>query len=105
MPTRTAQADSSARTGALSRIGQRRQVVIPKEVFDALALAEGDFTEVTAENSRVAMKPRKPWNSLRQGRPGHGPRSSMTWACELTEDAERDLRGLPKGIQKPGIIY
>jgi AbrB family looped-hinge helix DNA binding protein len=60
MPTRTAQADSSARTGALSRIGQRRQVVIPKEVFDALALAEGDFTEVTAENSRVAMKPRKP---------------------------------------------
>lgn len=24
----------------------------------------------------------------------------MTWACELTEDAERDLRGLPKGIQK-----
>jgi hypothetical protein len=29
----------------------------------------------------------------------------MTWACELTEDAERDLRGLPKGIQKPGIIY
>ena len=24
----------------------------------------------------------------------------MTWACELTEDAERDLRGLPKSIQK-----
>jgi hypothetical protein len=24
----------------------------------------------------------------------------MTWACELTEDAERDLRSLPKGIQK-----
>ena len=24
----------------------------------------------------------------------------MTWACELTEDAERDLCGLPKRIQK-----
>lgn len=24
----------------------------------------------------------------------------MAWAFELTEDAERDLRGLPKGIQK-----
>jgi AbrB family looped-hinge helix DNA binding protein len=35
----------------------RRQVVIPKKVFDALALAEGDLMEVTAENGRVAMKP------------------------------------------------
>lgn len=24
----------------------------------------------------------------------------MAWAFELTEDAERDLRGLPKGIRK-----
>jgi mRNA-degrading endonuclease RelE of RelBE toxin-antitoxin system len=24
----------------------------------------------------------------------------MSWACELTEDAERDLRELPKAIQK-----
>jgi AbrB family looped-hinge helix DNA binding protein len=57
MPSRTIQAERSAPTGAVSRIGQRRQVVIPKRVFDALALAEGDFVEVTAENGRVAMKP------------------------------------------------
>jgi len=44
----------------VSRIGQRRQVVIPKKVFDALALAEGDFMEVTVENGRVAMRPKKP---------------------------------------------
>jgi len=43
----------------VSRIGQRRQVVIPKKVFDALALAEGDFMEVTVENGRVAMRPKK----------------------------------------------
>ena len=24
----------------------------------------------------------------------------MTWACELTDDAERDLRGLPKSVQR-----
>jgi hypothetical protein len=24
----------------------------------------------------------------------------MNWACKLTADAERDLRGLPKAIQK-----
>jgi mRNA-degrading endonuclease RelE of RelBE toxin-antitoxin system len=24
----------------------------------------------------------------------------MSWACRLTADAERDLRGLPKAIQK-----
>ena len=24
----------------------------------------------------------------------------MSWACELTEDAERDLRNLPKAVQK-----
>ena len=46
----------ATKTTVVSRIGQRRQVVIPKEVFEALNLAEGDFLEVTAENGRVAMK-------------------------------------------------
>src|ERR1035438_1907113 len=60
MPSRTIQAERTAPTSAVSRIGQRRQVVIPKKIFDALALAEGDFMEVTAENGRVAMQPTKP---------------------------------------------
>jgi AbrB family looped-hinge helix DNA binding protein len=45
--------------GAISRIGQRRQVVIPKSIFDALRLREGDFVEVTARGGLVSMKPKK----------------------------------------------
>ena len=59
MPSRNIQAERTARTSGVSRIGQRRQVVIPKKVFDALALAEGDFMEVTAENGRVDMTLKK----------------------------------------------
>ena len=44
---------------SLSRIGQRRQVVIPKVIFEALQLQEGDFMEVTANAGRVFMKPKK----------------------------------------------
>jgi len=43
----------------VSRIGQRRQVVIPKRVFDALKLRAGDFVEVSAENGRLQMRPKK----------------------------------------------
>ena len=46
-------------TVPLTRIGQRRQIVIPKKIFDELALAAGDFMEVTAKHGRVAMKPKK----------------------------------------------
>jgi AbrB family looped-hinge helix DNA binding protein len=59
MPTKTLQQKRPAKAMVVSRIGQRRQIVIPKEVFDALHLAEGDFMEVTAENGRVAMKRKK----------------------------------------------
>jgi AbrB family looped-hinge helix DNA binding protein len=44
---------------AISRIGQRRQVVIPKAVFDAMQLREGDFLEVTVERGRLAMQPKR----------------------------------------------
>ena len=47
----------SAKETAVSRIGQHRQVVIPKGIFDELHLREGDLMEVTAERGRVAMKP------------------------------------------------
>jgi bifunctional DNA-binding transcriptional regulator/antitoxin component of YhaV-PrlF toxin-antitoxin module len=58
MPSRTAQAENPARTSGVSRIGQRRQVVIPKQISDALALA-GGFHGGTAENGCVTMKPKK----------------------------------------------
>jgi AbrB family looped-hinge helix DNA binding protein len=42
-----------------SRIGQRRQVVIPKRVFDALKLREGDYMEVTTQEGRIHMRPKR----------------------------------------------
>ncbi|MBI3698198.1 MAG: AbrB/MazE/SpoVT family DNA-binding domain-containing protein [Acidobacteria bacterium] len=50
---------SSEQAATVSRIGQRRQVVIPKRVFEALRLREGDFVEVTADGGRLLMKPKK----------------------------------------------
>ena len=50
---------SASSTAAVSRIGQRRQVVIPKAVFEALRLQEGDFVEVTVERGRLAMQPKR----------------------------------------------
>ena len=49
----------SACASAVSRIGQRRQVVIPKAVFDALQLQEGDFLEMSIEHARLAIRPKR----------------------------------------------
>src|SRR5215470_15305410 len=43
----------------IGKIGQRRQVVIPKEIFDALGLQTGDFVEVTQVKRTVVIKPKK----------------------------------------------
>ena len=59
MANRTIDVPKSNATATLSRIGQRRQVVIPKKIFDALGLKEGDLVEVTSVGGRVSMKPRK----------------------------------------------
>jgi AbrB family looped-hinge helix DNA binding protein len=56
MPNRTAE---RARPAGISRIGRRRQVVIPKVVLDQLQLRAGDLVEVTARGGRVSLKPRK----------------------------------------------
>jgi len=57
MSSRTAHLEPPSH--AVSRIGQRRQVVIPKVIFEALQLQEGDFMEVTAKAGQVFMKPKK----------------------------------------------
>jgi AbrB family looped-hinge helix DNA binding protein len=59
MPNRDIQVQGAGAPAALSRIGQRRQVVIPKKVFDAMRLRAGDFMEVTVDSGRVSMKPKK----------------------------------------------
>ena len=43
----------------LSRIGQRRQIVIPKAIFEELRLQTGDLLEVTAKAGRVHMEPKR----------------------------------------------
>lgn len=44
---------------AISKLGQRRQVVIPREVCEELGLQEGDFVEVKAKKGAVVIKPKK----------------------------------------------
>ncbi|PYV41361.1 MAG: hypothetical protein DMG06_17370 [Acidobacteria bacterium] len=44
---------------AISRLGQRRQVVIPKEICRSLGLEEGDFVEVNSARGTVIIKPKK----------------------------------------------
>lgn len=39
--------DNAGETMTLSKIGQRRQVTIPKIIFDEMKFQEGDFVEVT----------------------------------------------------------
>jgi len=50
---------NSGISAAVSRIGQRRQVVIPKRVYDALHLQEGDFLEMTVDRGRLAIRPKR----------------------------------------------
>ncbi|HEY9141536.1 MAG TPA: AbrB/MazE/SpoVT family DNA-binding domain-containing protein [Bryobacteraceae bacterium] len=44
---------------AIGRLGQRRQVVIPKELCEGLNLQGGDFVAFTRRSGGVLIKPRK----------------------------------------------
>ncbi len=44
---------------AISKIGQRRQVVIPKDICTDLDLKEGDFVEVKESKGFVLIKPKR----------------------------------------------
>jgi AbrB family looped-hinge helix DNA binding protein len=43
----------------ISRLGQRRQVVIPKDICQRLGLQEGDFVEVNSTKGLVVIQPKK----------------------------------------------
>ena len=43
----------------IGKIGQRRQVVIPKEICEELGLQTGDFVEVKQVKGTVVIKPKK----------------------------------------------
>ena len=44
---------------SISRLGQRRQVVIPKALCERLGLEEGDFVEVTLRGRSAIVKPKR----------------------------------------------
>jgi AbrB family looped-hinge helix DNA binding protein len=43
----------------IGKLGQRRQVVIPKDIYDALGLDVGDYVEVNRVKGTVVIKPKK----------------------------------------------
>jgi bifunctional DNA-binding transcriptional regulator/antitoxin component of YhaV-PrlF toxin-antitoxin module len=43
----------------VGRIGQRRQIVIPQEIFKTLKLQEGDFVAFAQHGNGILVKPRR----------------------------------------------
>ncbi len=43
----------------IGKLGQRRQIVIPKDICDALGLQVGDFVEVKHVKGTVVIQPKK----------------------------------------------
>lgn len=43
----------------IGRIGQRRQVVIPRTIFDQLNMREGDFVAFSRKGNAVLVKPKR----------------------------------------------
>lgn len=45
---------------AINKLGQRRQVVIPKDICDEIGIKAGDFLEVLrSEHNEIVIKPKK----------------------------------------------
>jgi len=51
---------ATTRQERVGRVGQRRQVVIPREIFDQLQMQEGDFVVFSRTNNGVLVKPKRP---------------------------------------------
>jgi len=43
----------------IGRVGQRRQVVIPREIFEKLRMREGDFVAFAKKGNGVLVKPKR----------------------------------------------
>jgi bifunctional DNA-binding transcriptional regulator/antitoxin component of YhaV-PrlF toxin-antitoxin module len=50
---------SSLKQERIGRIGQRRQVVIPREMLETLNVREGDFVAFAQTQNGVLIKPRR----------------------------------------------
>ena len=52
-------ASKSATIEKIGRVGQRRQVVIPREFLDTLNIREGDFVAFTQQTGGVLIKAKR----------------------------------------------
>jgi hypothetical protein len=52
-------ASKAATTEKIGRVGQRRQVVIHREIFDKLQMREGDFVAFSQKDNGVLLKPKR----------------------------------------------
>jgi len=50
---------SSTTQERIGRVGQRRQVVIPREMLETLHIQEGDFVAFAEQKNGVLIKPRR----------------------------------------------
>jgi AbrB family looped-hinge helix DNA binding protein len=55
MPSKTA----TTTRERIGRVGQRRQVVIPREIFEKLNMREGDFVAFAQKAGGVLVKPKR----------------------------------------------
>jgi len=55
-------ASKTARTEKTGRVGQRRQVVIPREMLDTLNIRKGDLVGFTQNANGVLIKAKRPAN-------------------------------------------
>lgn len=49
----------TTRQERIGRVGQRRQVVIPREILETLKLQEGDFVAFSKQPNGVLIKPKR----------------------------------------------
>jgi AbrB family looped-hinge helix DNA binding protein len=67
----------------IGRVGQRRQVVIPREIFDSLNLRAGDLVAVAQRGDSVIIKRKAPAD----------PDDTLTAAeAALVKKAEREMK-------------
>jgi hypothetical protein len=84
----------------IGRVGQRRQVVLPRELFEQLKMRDGDFVAfaqkqvvdrddvLTPAEEKIV---RRGIAQLKRESQSPGANSSMNWHVELSRDAQKQL--------------
>ena len=90
---------------AVTRIGPKHQITIPREAFDALGLRPGDLLEVELESEGLRLVPQKliprdqawfwteEWQDREREASDAIARGEVSGPFETAEDLVRHLRG------------